>query len=146
MRAPHDDGERVHVTHPAAAAVLDVANALYNHMLRLLTQAFGRSQPKVEVQRRLLDAAIALMGIFSAVSQYLTSLPATQSEGDVRAGVSFTTLRATEPLVEYSGEWVLLGQRFEELADGIRSACPPDLQRLAAKLDTLAAEFLNARQ
>ena len=31
------------LTHPEAAAVLDAANALYNHMLRLLMQAFGRA-------------------------------------------------------------------------------------------------------
>ena len=146
MRAPHDEGERVHVTHPAAAAVLDLANALYNHMLRLLTQAFGRSNPKIEAQRRLLDAAITVMGMFSAVSEYLTTLAADDSDGDARAGVSFTTLRATEPLVEDSGEWALLGQRFEELADGVRAACPPDLRQLAGGLDELAAEFLNAHR
>ena len=146
MRAPADDGDRVHVTHRAAAAVLDLANALYNHMLRLLTQAFGRSTPDVDAQRRLLDAAITVMGMFGAVSQYLTTLPAIEGDGELRAGVSFTTLRATEPLIEDRGEWKLLGQRFEELADGVRAACPPDLQRLAAKLDALAEEFLNARR
>ena len=55
-------------------------------------------------------------------------------------------LRATEPLIEDAGEWRVLGQRFEELADGLRSASrDAELHRLSLKLDELAGKFLNAR-
>jgi hypothetical protein len=147
MRAPHDDEERVHVSDPHAAPVLDTANALYNQMLRLLTQAFGRARARTADQARLLDAAICVMGILSAVAQHLTTLPASHADPMVRAGVSFTMLRATEPLIEDAGEWKFLGQRFEELADGLRSACrEPAMRALALKLDELAARFLSVHQ
>jgi hypothetical protein len=142
MRKPVAGDGRVHVNATEAAAVLDVANATYNHMLRLLTQAFGRTQPCAEDQGALLDAAITSMGIFARVAEHLTTLRASDAEPHVHAGVSFAMLRSTEPLVENAREWTALGERFDELADGLRRAWPDaTAARLAGTLDGLARKF-----
>jgi len=82
MRAPQKEEDRVHVNAPEAATVLDLANALYNQMLRVLTQAFGRRfyDDRRDRRRELMDAAVSLMGLLAAVSEYLTTLPAGRRE------------------------------------------------------------------
>lgn len=143
MRKPVAAEGRVHVSAPQAVAVLDVANALYNHMLRLLTQAFGRTLPSANQQRDLLDGAITLMGIFARVAEHLTTLPASADAPHVHAGVSFAMLRATEPLIENDREWAVIGERFDELSDGLRRAWPVAAS-LAEKLDALGLKFRTA--
>ena len=123
MRKPVEAGDRVHIDDPAAAAVLDLANAVYNHMLRLLTQAYGRTAATLAAKKALVGAAIDSMGVLAAVSAYLATLPASPDAPGVNAGVTFAMLRATEPLVENKSEWALISRRFEELADGMNGVC-----------------------
>jgi len=145
MRRPVTAEGRVHVSAPQAVAVLDVANALYNHMLRLLTQAFGRTLPSANEQRALLDGAITLMGIFARVAEHLTTLPASVAAPQVHAGATFAMLRATEPLIENVSERSILAERFDELAVGLRRAWPgAGAAGLAEALDTLGLKFRAA--
>jgi hypothetical protein len=143
MRAPEDPEDRVHVDEPHAAAVLDLANALYNHMLRLLSQAYGRAAPAVKDQRMLVEGAMQLMHALAAVGEHLTTLPASLAAPGVNAGMTFTTLRATEPLVEGSGEWAVLAERFGELATAMRAMCRevPALEGVARDVERLAESF-----
>ena len=143
MRAPVEPDGRVHVDHPEAAAALDLANAVYNQMLRLLGQVYARANPARDAKRALLDAAMRLMGILRAVSEHLSTLPASRKTPGVNTGVSFAMFRATEPLCETAGEWAAIGERFEELAAGARAACSgaPHLEPTWHKLDQLARSF-----
>jgi hypothetical protein len=143
MRAPADVDDRVHVDEPRAAAVLDVANALYNHMLRLLSQAYGRAAPAAKDQRILVEAAMQLMHALAAVGEHLTTLPASVTAPGVNAGVSFTMLRATEPLAEGPGEWRVLAERFHELARAMRAvfAAEPALKAAVESVENLAGSF-----
>jgi len=51
-------------------------------------------------------------------------------------------LRATEPLIENEGEWQVIGERFRELADGMRVVCSHQTLRARAnELDELALKF-----
>lgn len=92
MRAPQVEG-RVHVRAPAAAAVLDAANAAYALMLRALCTVYDNG----DNARRpaLLGCATAMMAVLAQLADRLTELPADAPDG-VRAGVSFTMLRSTE--------------------------------------------------
>jgi hypothetical protein len=143
MRVPTDTADRVHVDEPRAAAVLDIANALYNHMLRLLSQAYGRAAPAPKDQRMLVEAAMQLMRALAAVGEYLTSLPASLAAPGVNAGVSFTMLRATEPLAEGPGEWAGLAERFHEIARAMRAVFTevPALKPVAENVEGLAGSF-----
>lgn len=138
MRCPADTADRVHVDAQPAASVLDIANAIYNQMLRLLTQAWGRAVPDADAQRLLLDAAITSMGCVAQLGRHLASLPASASRPGVHAGMTFTVLRATSPLIEGDAEWHVLASRFDELAQGLRTACV-DAPQLIGEADTLAA-------
>ena len=66
---------------------------------------------------------------------------------DVQATATFVPgTGITGMTLRVSGDTGLDAERFAELADGVRAACPADLQQLAQSLDKLAAEFLNAQQ
>lgn len=148
MRRPVETGDRVYIDSKRAAAVLDLANALYNHLLRLLCQAYGRAQPTPEAKRTLIEAAMKLMQVFGATSEYLATLPASDHAPGVNAGVSFAMLRATEPLVESIGEWAVIGERFDELVSGMREvcACVGPLQRSVGVLEGLARTFQTSNE
>ena len=143
LRRPADVADRVYVDAQPAASVLDVANAIYNHMLRLLTQAWGRAARDADAQRLLLDAAITSMGCVARLGRHLASLPASAARPGVHAGMTFTMLRATSPLIEGHAEWELLAGRFDELAQGLRAACAhaPQLLGQADALAALAQRF-----
>jgi hypothetical protein len=143
MRKPVEDEGRVHVDAPQAALVLDLANALYNQMLRLLTQSFGRTNADAG-EASLMPAATELMKIFGAVGTELSSLDASTSAPGIKAGVSFAMLRHTEPLGEGGSEMRLLAERLDELADGLRSASAvvPGLLPQIARLQRLTASLV----
>lgn len=128
---------RVHVDSPRAAEILDLANALYNLLLRVLTQSYGRGAPVDRGPTLALD----LMAAFALTGEYLATLPARDDEPGVHAGVSFTILRATEPLTEGRGERRLLDERLEQLRRRTAALCEthPGLRVVRQKLDTLAA-------
>lgn len=87
MRRPSDNIERVWVTNPPAARLLDLGNALYGHTLVLLQQAYA-----VEVlpERRggIVAAAMTLAEIGSALGR----MPAAEGQ-DGNAGLSFAVPR-----------------------------------------------------
>ena len=141
MRMPASSAGRVLIEHPQAAAMLDLANAIYNQMLRLVAQSFAKDFASGSRQQ-LIDGAIGLMHVFAAVSEHLTTLPA-NVEGRTNAGVTFATLRATEPLREAGRECSLVAERLDELAHGMREVCAEieHLQWGVAKLYELARGF-----
>jgi hypothetical protein len=143
MRAPIEPGERVHVNDARAAAMLDIANALYNQMLRLLTQAWGRQNADVAAKRALLDAAMSIMGVVSVVSAHLATLPARESDPGVNAGITFAIFRAVEPLCEGPAEWRITTERLAQLGAGMRAvgAGVAKLEEGAKKLEDLAKSF-----
>lgn len=147
MRRPIDTGERVHVVEPQAAAVLDAANAVYNHMLRLLGQAYGRQRATLSGKKALLEAAMGAMHALAALGSHLATLPANAAVPGVNAGMTFTMLRATEPMVEDEGEWARLAERCGELALGIETVCGnrPGVAGAAEKLRHHAAALARAR-
>lgn len=146
MRKPSEAG-RLHIDDPRAAAVLDMANALYNAMLRLLSQAWGRYADRGPSQKALLDAAVGLMHVCGAVARHLATLPASDAAPGVHAGISFTTLRATAPWIESDQEATLLQERLQELLAGMRAlaANEPALHRAMASMEALVASFASGR-
>lgn len=143
QRAPVAEG-RVQVRSPRAAAVMDAGNAVYNHLLRLLTQAWGRALPVEREQRLLLDGAVVLMQALAPIAEHLTTLPADDAQPQLHAGLSFAMLRAVEPLVEDGHEFGLLGLRCRELAAGIDALDEPALMRSAQLLHALGERLLAA--
>lgn len=144
MRRPVDDTERVFIDNPAAAELVDLANALYGQMLRVLAQAYGRTRPKKADQRLLLDAAIETMQCLVPLAEALARLPASDGHPGVNAGMSFATLRDYAPGIEDEAEFAVLGERFGELAaaaSALADTIPSTsgAERLAAIADRLGS-------
>ena len=115
MRKGPDRGH-LWVDAPEAAAVMDLANAIYNIMLRCLAQGF--SEGDTRRKRVFIDVAIDGMFALSPVASYLTKLKASTTVDDVTAGMSFATLRDVTPLPEGRPALAFIAERLEELAAG----------------------------
>jgi len=143
MRPPLDPHNRVHINSHKAAAPLDLANSLYGHMLRCLSQAFGRG-PEDEAGKRLfVDTAIDLMELLVPIGHYLASLPANHLHPGVNAGVTFDTRRDMARLPHGPGEKRMMAERVAELAEHARRLFPfgHELASIAEKLDRVVARF-----
>ena len=137
MRQPPEPDDKVFVDDPTAARVLDLANAIYGLILRLLVQSFGRQGPSArQVQERNMTAAIDLMHLLGRVSSSLATLPASSSKPGVNAGMSFTMLRGVEPFFAGSEER-LTGERLTEIAVGAG-----EVGRLLPALADVASKIL----
>ncbi|HVM68830.1 MAG TPA: CDGSH iron-sulfur domain-containing protein, partial [Gaiellaceae bacterium] len=122
---------------PDAARVLDFANALYNHMLRLLGAAY---EPLPAAARRgLIAESIAVMKALSPANDVLTRLPASEQAAAPTGGISFAVTReirvpTASALVDVASE------RTRDLAEGARSlaSIAPELAKIGDQLGAMA--------
>jgi hypothetical protein len=115
MRRPPTPDGKVWIEAAAAAEIVDLGNAIYLHMLRCLTQAFGHAGGKA-AQSTLIDAAIDLMFALNPIAAHATTLPARDGASDCHAGISFAMTRALSPLPPGRPEALMLAERFDEIA------------------------------
>jgi hypothetical protein len=147
MRRPPEPEGKVFIDAPAAARVLDFANAIYGVLLRLIVQAFGRQGPNVvSMQRAYLSAAIGLMHLLERTSSMLVRMPASHNDIETHAGMTFTMLRSVDPLLQGTAERQLVSERLLELADGahLLSTIEPSLRSVEHQLRSIEAELDEA--
>ncbi|MDX2087901.1 MAG: ferritin-like domain-containing protein [Kofleriaceae bacterium] len=123
LRPPLRPEGRVWLENEEAAQTVDLANAAYGLMLRLLGYAYVVPRPSPE-KRVALDLAQSLMRAFTPLAERAARLPAGPSNPGVNAGVSFTALRDASPFPPGAGARRAFIERAGELA------------ALAATLDT----------
>jgi len=138
QRKPPVEGDRVWIGHPTSAALLDLCNALYNHMLRLLGSAY--TDVPDPVRARLIGEGIGLMRVLVPLNEVLTRQPA-QEGSELRAGMSFAVTR--EIRVPQGQAVGLYAQRTRELAEGARrlQGLDPALVDAAERLESMAARL-----
>lgn len=144
MRPPaFDETHRVHINHPEAARVLDLANSIYGQMLRLLVQSYGRGADEQEDKHLFVGTAIDLMEELVPIGEHLASMPANDACPGVNAGVTFSMLRDVAKLPRGSGEKRMLAERIAELAKRARVVFPQghDLAGTGDRLDRLIERF-----
>lgn len=95
-RPPRAEG-RVWLETPEAIDVVDLANASYCLMVRLLGYTYGLKGPSRE-KTFAVDLGIGLMRAAGLLAQRAARLPAGPSNPHCHAGMSFTALRDTAPL------------------------------------------------
>ncbi|HTT11350.1 MAG TPA: ferritin-like domain-containing protein [Burkholderiaceae bacterium] len=137
-RPPRPEG-RVWIDNEQAAATVDIANATYALMLRLLAYAYmlrGSTPEKASA----VDLAIGLMRAFAVLAERAARLPAGPSNPNCNAGVSFTALRDAAALPVGASAWRFFVERFEQLADAAQSLAVPGGDARA----TAAARQLSA--
>src|SRR5690606_18598492 len=112
---PPITGARVWITDDEAAATVDLANASYNLMLRLLAYAY--QVPRGVPHKRLaIELSLGLMRIMTPVAERAVRLPVGSRPG-VNAGMTFTALRDAAPIPRGASAWRFFGERFDELVE-----------------------------
>ena len=114
MRAPPTPEGRVWITASPAADLLDVVNAVYVHMLRLLLQAYAENRG-LRIQREMATAAAELMFAITPVASALTRLPAQDGRPTPTAGMSFAVPQQSAALPVGPGADRLILERLDEI-------------------------------
>ena len=117
MRRPLAPEGRVWIRNPLAVRCVDVADALYTFMLRVLVQVFtveGRAPPS---KRALLETSLDVMHAMASVAEAVTYLSANDETPAVRAGLSFAMVGSLGPL-DGQAESALLAERLLQIAKG----------------------------
>jgi len=115
-RPPRPEG-RVWIEHEPAIATVDLANACYGLMLRLVAYAY--SVPPADPDKALaVDLGLGLMRAMTLLGEHATRLPAGPSNPDCHAGMSFTAPREASSLPPGPAARRFLIERFAELAIG----------------------------
>ena len=136
MRKPIQNPEdRVWIERDDARQVLDLGNAVYNHMLRFLTQGFAATE--VDEKRLMINTAIDMMMALDPLGRELARLRANDHD-DCNAGMSFATFRTIGAPKSYPSVFTVLNDRLAELRDGGRELPQtPRVARAIASLDTI---------
>ncbi|HUB90820.1 MAG TPA: ferritin-like domain-containing protein [Dyella sp.] len=130
-RPPRPEG-RVWLEDADAIATVDLANAAYGLMQRLL--AYTYTVPAPDPDKNLsLDLGIGLMRALAPLAERAARLPAGPSNPDCHAGVSFITLRDASPLPPGPSARRFFRERFRQLAEAAeRLSTSGDPRTLAA--------------
>jgi hypothetical protein len=125
LRQPPEPEDKVFISNPEAAKLLDFACATYGLLLRVLGQAFVRSGPQaLSDKQALMDASFVLMHALGDAATRLARLPADDDEPAVHAGMSFTMLRGVEPLLGGGAEAQIIREQLSALGN---AGLSPDL-------------------
>src|SRR6202011_254062 len=114
-RPPRPEG-RVWLENPEVIAVVDLANASYGLMLRLLAYAYAVPGPSGE-KSLSADLAIGLMQAVVPLAERAARLPAGPSNPQCHGGMSFIALRDAAALPPGRGARRFFVERFAQLAD-----------------------------
>ncbi|MDX2236184.1 MAG: ferritin-like domain-containing protein [Hyphomonadaceae bacterium] len=131
LRRPPIGEGRVWLEDDAAAAIVDVANATYQTMLRLLAYSYSVHGPSAE-KSLAVDLAIDLMKAMTLLAESAARRPAGPSNPRCNAGMSFTALRDAAPFPQGASARRFFAERVDELA------------RYAARLDQDDARVARA--
>jgi CDGSH-type Zn-finger protein/uncharacterized Fe-S cluster protein YjdI len=136
-RPPRPEG-RVWLENPEAVAAVDIGNASYGLMLRLLAYAYAVRGPSAE-KSLVVDLAIGLMQAIAPLAERAARLPAGPSNPHCNAGLSFVTLRDSAALPPGRAARRLFVERFAQLAEGAAALRACGDPRALAAADQLAA-------
>ncbi len=141
LRRPPRPQGRVWIENEAAVATVDLANATYGLMSRLLGYAYAL--PTGAEKALAVDLALGLMRAMTPLGERAARLPAGPSNADCNAGMSFTALRDTGALLPGRAAWTFFEERLRAFARAGDALAQDGDARTAAAARILAA--LSAR-
>jgi hypothetical protein len=147
MLAPIDACGTVHVAARDTSRVLDLANAVYGLMLRLLASGTGMASGIQALRRVEIDGAVSLMHVIHSLAVTLTGMPA-DAPGTARGGMNFHLPRSALALPQRHAGTALMAERAHELAlalDALARDVPVVDAALAQALREIAQRLLEAR-
>jgi CDGSH-type Zn-finger protein/uncharacterized Fe-S cluster protein YjdI len=136
-RPPRPEG-RVWLENPEAIATVDLANASYGLMLRLLGYAYSIRGPSAE-KSLAIDLAVGLMRAMTPLAERAARLPAGPSNPTCNAGMSFTALRDAAPFPQGQAARRLFSERLAALAEAAASLRANGDPRVSTAADHLAS-------
>jgi CDGSH-type Zn-finger protein/uncharacterized Fe-S cluster protein YjdI len=107
--------KRVWLEDENAFATVDIANACYALMLRLLAYSYTVRRPALQ-KGLSIDLAMGLMRAMSQLAERAARLPAGPSNPECNAGMSFTALRDAAPVLPGASAHHFFTERLQELA------------------------------
>jgi CDGSH-type Zn-finger protein/uncharacterized Fe-S cluster protein YjdI len=143
MRKPIQNPEdRVWIEREDARQVLDLANAVYNHMLRFLAQGFAATD--VTEKRLMINTAIDMMMALDPLARELARLKANDGD-ECNAGLSFATLRTLVAPKSFPAVFEVLKGRVRDLAEGGKAlGQTPRVAKAVSSLETIHANLGQA--
>ncbi|HKD54805.1 MAG TPA: ferritin-like domain-containing protein, partial [Steroidobacteraceae bacterium] len=135
-RPPRPEG-RVWLEDADAFATVDLGNACYSLMLRLLAYSYALRGPDAE-KSLVIDLAIGLMQALMPLAERAARLPAGPSNPHCNAGVTFIAPRDPSPLPAGPAARRLLVERFGQLAAAGAALRTTGERRALAAADLLA--------
>jgi CDGSH-type Zn-finger protein/uncharacterized Fe-S cluster protein YjdI len=143
-RPPRPEG-RVWLEDPRAIATVDLANASYGLMQRLL--AYVYAVPSHDPDKALaLDLSIGLMHAIVPLAERAARLPAGPSNPSCHAGMSFITVRDASALPPGPSARRFFCERFKQLAEAAERTRDPNDPRTAQAASVLAKLQQRAEQ
>jgi CDGSH-type Zn-finger protein/uncharacterized Fe-S cluster protein YjdI len=115
LRPPMGRAGRVWIEDEEAAETVDLANAGYALMLRLLAHSYLVLRPMAE-KALAVDLAMGLMRAVTLLAERSARLPAGPSNPDCNAGMSFTALRDAASLPPGASTRRFFAERLLEMA------------------------------
>lgn len=137
LRRPMRPGGRIWLEDVAAVETVDVANAAYGLMLRLLAYAYSVPAPHPD-KALAVDLAVSLMQAVTPLGELAARLPAGPANPGCNAGMSFTALRDAAALSPGPAARRFFIERFAELAAAAASIPLVDNPRLVSSARKLA--------
>ena len=129
-RPPRPEG-RVWIESEPSAAAVDLANAAYGLMLRLIAYAYAVAAPHPD-KALAVDLGVGLMRAIASLGEHAARLPAGPSNPDCNAGMSFTALRDAAALQPGPAARRFFIERLAELASAAAALTPRENPRLAS--------------
>lgn len=135
LRAPPRPEGRVWIENADAVATVDLANAAYGLMLRLIAYTYVLRGPSPE-KALAVNLSLGLMRALAPLAERAARLPAGPSNPGCNAGVSFIALRDAAPLPPGRSARRFFVERFTQLAEAgaALSACGDPRAKQAADL------------
>ncbi len=140
LRPPMRPQGRVWIEHDEAFACVDLANASYALMLRLLAYSYTVPRPLPE-KNLAIDLGLGLMRAMTLLGERAARLPAGPSNPDCNAGMSFTALRDAAPMLPGKSAGRFFMERMSELAkigEQLAAAGDPRMTTASRMLSQLA--------
>ncbi|WP_374356618.1 ferritin-like domain-containing protein [Chitinimonas sp.] len=143
MRSQVAAGARVHIVAEPAASLLDLGNACYGLMLRLLGLMNDRWLVQAQIRPAVARQSLTMMHAVTEIATLLTGLPANPEHPGVNAGLTFTVSRAALSFVDPASACSVLGERNAAIAERLQrfAADFPSLQALADTLNGFASAW-----
>ncbi len=132
--------DRIRITEPVTARVIDLANSVYALMIRTLSQVFAPAPLPRELRLALATATTTQMSIMGRIAATATRLPAGPQLPGLTAAPNFELPGSSGQLVQQCAARIL-GERAAELAAAARRMAAGALADVADDLDRLARRF-----